>query len=220
MAGAGPWVHYCLDLAGLCDTERVVPVVIFLDDGEAPERLVLGGERHRYLEFTYLACRLPRLNAREYQDSDNLVARLNLPNMAWRTTDDKLAALAAAVRGLASLEPDPERQLKYADFIDTYATLTPEERTRYEQHYPREEAIMAGRIEQSREEGMEQGMQQGMQQGRREGEAAVLLRLIEGKFGAEAAAACRERIEQADADTLLQWSQRILTAERIEDVLH
>ena len=213
-------VHYCVDLAVLCDTERVVPVVIFLDDGAAPERLVLGGDRHRYLEFTYLACRLARLDARDYQDSDNLVARLNLPNMAWRTTDDKLAAFAAAVRGLVSLEPNPERQFKYADFIDIYATLTPQEQSRYEQQYPQEEAIMAGRIEQSRQQGIQEGMQQGIQQGRLEGEAAVLLRLIEHKFGTDAAAARRERIEQADADTLLQWSERVLTAERIEDVLH
>jgi hypothetical protein len=38
------------------------------------------------------------------------------------------------------------------------------------------------------------------------------------KFG-EIPEAIRQRIEQADADTLLTWSERILTAERIEDVV-
>lgn len=58
--------HYCLDLAVLCGTDRVVPVVIFLDEGEAAEELCLGGDRHRYLEFRYLACRLARLAYRDY----------------------------------------------------------------------------------------------------------------------------------------------------------
>ena len=60
--------------------------------------------------------------------------------------------------------------------------------------------------------------QQGIEEGRKEGEAAVLLRQIERKFGAEAAEAYRTRIDQADADTLLLWSERILTAERVEEL--
>jgi predicted transposase YdaD len=69
-------------------------------------------------------------------------------------------------------------------------------------------------LEQGKQQGMEQGMQQGMQQG----EASVLLRLVERKFGAEAAAAHRERIENADTETLLQWSERILTAASVEEL--
>jgi hypothetical protein len=46
----------------------------------------------------------------------------------------------------------------------------------------------------------------------------VLLRLLRLKFG-EIPDRIRERIEQADADTLLTWSERILTAARIEDVV-
>ena len=38
------------------------------------------------------------------------------------------------------------------------------------------------------------------------------------KFG-EIPEAIRQPIEQADADTLLTWSERILSAERIEDVV-
>jgi hypothetical protein len=38
------------------------------------------------------------------------------------------------------------------------------------------------------------------------------------KFG-EIPDTMRQRIEQADADTLLTWSERILTAEHIEDVV-
>ncbi|AGA32223.1 hypothetical protein TVNIR_0521 [Thioalkalivibrio nitratireducens DSM 14787] len=34
--------HYCLDLSELLDTQRVVPVLVFLHAGEFPERLALG----------------------------------------------------------------------------------------------------------------------------------------------------------------------------------
>jgi hypothetical protein len=65
---------------------------------------------------------LPRVLARDHFQSTNVVARLNLPNMAY-APEEKLEVYASAVRGLADLEPDPERQLKYLDFIDIYAAL-------------------------------------------------------------------------------------------------
>jgi predicted transposase YdaD len=61
------------------------------------------------------------------------------------------------------------------------------------------------------------GIQKGLQQGRQEGEAAVLLRQLTLKFGPPAEAV-RARIAAADADTLLDWSARILTAERVDDL--
>ncbi|TVP83198.1 MAG: transposase [Thioalkalivibrio sp.] len=57
----------------------------------------------------------------------------------------------------------------------------------------------------------------GIQKGRQEGEAAVLLRQIALKFGPPSEDVCA-RIEAADADTLLDWSGRILTAERADDI--
>ena len=68
--------------------------------------------------------------------------------------------------------------------------------------------------------GIEKGLEQGLEKGRQYGEAAVLLRLVERKFGAEAAERHRERIEQADAETLLEWSERILAADNVEALFH
>ncbi|WP_209449615.1 hypothetical protein [Ectopseudomonas mendocina] len=46
--------HYCLDLSELCQTRRVVLVVIFLRGGEqAAKCLDLGSEPHTYLAFHY-----------------------------------------------------------------------------------------------------------------------------------------------------------------------
>jgi predicted transposase YdaD len=65
--------------------------------------------------------------------------------------------------------------------------------------------------------GRKEGLQEGRKEGRQEGEATVLLRLIELKFGSPDAAS-RNRVESADAETLLRWSERILTAGSLEEL--
>ena len=73
---------------------------------------------------------------------------------------------------------------------------------------------MEGFAERFTREGLEKGMRQGMQQG----EVAVLMRLLERRFGPEAAEAWRERVEASDADTLLTLSERILTVSTPEEL--
>lgn len=214
--------HYCLDLAELLDITRLVPVVIFLQPGDFPGALSLGGDAHCYLHFHYLACPLFKLRACDYLDSSNLVARLNLPNMAY-APEDKLDVYAQAVRGLFHLETNPERQLKYLDFIDIYAALNDEERRCYQERYAEEASQMSGFAErfiaQGIEQGIQQGVQQGMQQGVQQGEARILLRLLSARFGILPPDA-RNKVESADAETLLQWSERILNARTLDDVLN
>ena len=205
---------YCLDLSELFGTQRVVPVVIFLKGVGEPERLRLGGDRQSYLAFDYLACALARLPAAEYSDSDNLVARLNLPNMAY-SPEQKLTVFGQALKGLLTLEPDAERQAKYLDFIDIYSALDDNELAEFQQRYEDEVAAMSAFAERYTKQGLEQGMQQGMQQG----EAAILIRQMERKFGSLTADQ-RQRIEAADTDTLLAWSERILTANNADQVFN
>jgi hypothetical protein len=209
--------HYCLDLAELFETERVVPVVIFLRGGGVRRALALGGDRHTYLKFHYLACELAALPFERYRDSDNLVARLNLPNMRYGPAR-RVEVYAQAVRGLCTLEPDPEKQLKYLEFIDIYSGLDAEEQARYAQDYPEEAKMMSTFAERFIEQGLQQGLEQGLQRGLQQGEAQMLLRLLERKFGA-VPEGIRQRIEGAEADTLLAWSERVLTAERLEEVV-
>lgn len=197
--------HYCLDLAELLETDRIVPVVVFLRRGGAPKSLRLGGLRREYLTLRYLSCELGSLSSRAYRDSTNLVARLNLPNMA-HDPHDRVEVYGQAVRGLRLLEPDPERQLKYLDFIDIYTALDDNERDEYQRRYPEEAEMVSTFAERFKEEGLQQG------------EAAVLLRQLERKFGAKALAPYRPRVERADPDTLLTWSERILSASTIVEV--
>jgi hypothetical protein len=60
----------------------------------------------------------------------------------------------------------------------------------------------------------------GIEKGYRQGEADLLLWQIENKFGADSAAALRERIEAADNERLRCWSARILTADTPDAIFH
>ncbi len=205
--------HYCLDLAELLDTRRVVPVVVFLHRGDFAETLSLGGDATTYLDFHFLAYALSRIPAREHFDSPNLVARLNLPNMAY-ASEDKLDVYAHAMRGLTTLEPDPERRIKYLDFIDIYAALDENERIVYRQRYPEEVAEMTRFAERFIEKGRQEGREEGIGQG----EARVLLRQLTLKFG-PVPESVRLRLDSADADTLLRWSEQVLSAGTLDEVL-
>ena len=59
-----------------------------------------------------------------------------------------------------------------------------------------------------------------MQQGIQQGEVAVLLRLMERKFGHRLTDVDRQLIESADTEKLLKWSDKILSANSIEEILH
>jgi predicted transposase/invertase (TIGR01784 family) len=78
--------------------------------------------------------------------------------------------------------------------------------------------IMQTFIDRYIEQGRLQGLQQGIEQGRHQGEAAVLLRQIERKFGPPMESV-RQQVEDADTETLLRWSDRILTADNLDAVL-
>ncbi len=64
-----------------------------------------------------------------------------------------------------------------------------------------------------RKEGREEGREEGLLAG----EALVLTRLVQLKFG-PLDDATRQRISEADSETLLGWADRVLTAESVDDV--
>ncbi len=123
------------------------------------------------------------------------------------------------MRGLTILEPDPEKRLKYLDFIDIYADLSADERLQYAHDYPDEANTMSRFAERFREEGLQQGVQQGLQQGMQQGEARLLERQLRLKFG-ELPQEVLRRLAEADEVMLLAWSERVLSASRLDDVLH
>ena len=158
--------RYSLSLAELFETDRIVPVVVFLKTARhTPDAIALGNEFHDYLTFRYIRCVLPELPGERYLESPNLVARLNLPNMHW-PPDLKLAIYASAICGLGSLESNPDKRAKYTAFVDIYSCLDSNERTIFEQHCQQEATTMTEFAERFREQGLEQGLQQGLREAR------------------------------------------------------
>ena len=198
-------VVYSATLAELWKTTRVVPVVIFLRRGRhIPRSLALGSEHHAYLRFDYLACVLADTPAERWLDSDNLVARLNLPNMRW-PRKRRIELYAQAIRGLLSLEPDIEKRLKYLGFVDIYGGLDDNERELYAERYPQENRSMTGLTERLRQEG------------KQEGELVILSRQLERRFG-PLQPAVTERLKKASAAELERWADNFVDARTLDEV--
>ena len=225
--------HYCLDVAELFKTNRVVPVSIFLRGGPAPETLALDTERGRYLTFDHLSCRLDAMDVAAWRDSDNPVALVNLPNMRRPADMDRVDVFAHAVRGLRAVEPDSAKLAKYVQFIDIYAALTDNEYETYRRRYPEESKAMAGMIQRAHDRGMRQGRDEGMREGRVEGlregrvdgmregrvdgERTLLERQLRRRFG-RLPAAVADRLHRAPAADLEAWAENVLDARTLDDV--
>ena len=72
-------------------------------------------------------------------------------------------------------------------------------------------------LEEGIEKGVEKGIEKGVKKGRAEGEAALLLRILDRRFG-PLSNAVRERIAATDADTLLVYGERMLDAKGLDDI--
>jgi hypothetical protein len=88
--------------------------------------------------------------------------------------------------------------------------------------YIKEAGIMLTQVDVTRlpsyELGMEKGLERGLEKGMEKGEARMLIRQLRLKFG-DLPDSVEQRIGDADEAALLRWSERVLTAGRLEDVL-
>lgn len=128
---------------------------------------------------------------------------------------DKVAVYAQSMRRLLSLEQRPDKQAKYADFIDIYGDLSEQGQQQYQRDYPEEEHAMMGRLAQARQEGWQEGVSTGI----RRGAAKVLLVQLQPKFGSEVNDRVREQVTRADTDTLPHWSEQILSTQQLRQIL-
>jgi hypothetical protein len=69
-----------------------------------------------------------------------------------------------------------------------------------------------------RQDGIQEGRREGFQAGLHKGEAALLLRLLERRFGA-LPDAVKDRVGAADISMLEDWGMRILDAATLDDVI-
>lgn len=84
-----------------------------------------------------------------------------------------------------------------------------------------EDGVLQG-IQQGVQQGIQQGIQQGLEQGLREGarleKVSTLKRLLQRKFGA-LPPWVDERIDHASKDRLDDWTERLLDASSLSDLL-
>ena len=203
--------RYCLHLSELFKTDRVVPVVIFLRPGSHPASLTLNGDWNTYMFFRFIACDLGRIPAEKYMTSTNIVARLNLPNMAY-PPERRLDVYTEAREELVELEPNLEKQIKYSEFIDLYADLDEMEFNRYNEEYlpksPHKEAIMSFK---------RMYFEEGEKEGEKKGAILTINRLLSLRFKTVPLWAW-ELLKKAEQQDLEQWTDRILDAKTIEEV--
>jgi flagellar biosynthesis/type III secretory pathway protein FliH len=72
-------------------------------------------------------------------------------------------------------------------------------------------------IEKGFSQGISQGLSRGISQGKQEGEVALLTRLLTRKFGL-LPKHYQKKIATTDADTLLEWGERVLSANTLEEI--
>ncbi len=77
--------------------------------------------------------------------------------------------------------------------------------------------MLAERVLEWTEQWKQQGLLKGLEEGRREGETALLLRLLEHRFG-PLDERQHSRVQGADPETLLLWGERLFGANSLDDV--
>ena len=192
-----------------------------------------------FLHFEYQLVRILDYRAADYYHTSNPLLRILLPKMDFPQHERK-KIIRLAYKGLFDLV---DRKLfeKYVDFIDIYAEVSEEEKEDlYQELCEREETVMLAQYIRSKgfEEGVQVGIEKGVQvgieqgvlqgvlkgkmegkaEGRLEGMASILKRLLQQRFGA-LPPWVEERIDQGSLEQLEAWTERMLSAASIQELL-
>ena len=163
------------------------------------------------------------LAEREYKDDQELRDLNNLVAALFRLESSKdpqqlLDVVILLLQWLAGPEQDT---LRRAFTVWFSRVLFPNRIA--ETHKPSIEELdevktmLAERVKEWNKESMQRGIQKGMQKGMQKGALNLLSRLLETKFG-PIGPEVMKRLEQADEQQLLNWSERILTAGNLSDI--
>jgi hypothetical protein len=186
------------------------------------DETVLGEETHRfrYLEFGLGGCPAEEYLARPEPLAWALSALMRRRTL--RPAEHKLQC----IKRIAGASLTAEERFILGTCVEVYLDLQGDERQKFDALQRLEEHQEVAAMEmtwleraeaQGEKRGLERGRQEGRHEGRREGEARLLLGQLERKFGA-VAPGVRTRVETADAELLLRWGERLLDAERLEEV--
>ena len=165
----------------------MVPLVVFLGEADYSQTsLVMGSNHHNHMTFDYLKAERHPIRALAAQD--NLVARLNLPNMKYPAVFDGIPRSSGT--GL---------QAKYLRFIKIYAGLTDNEL---------QQSSNIWRTNPTSPEYLRQ-------EGRQEGERTVLERNCRHSVSYPE---ITEKAKRSFVNRLENWAEKVLDAKTLEDV--
>ena len=203
----------------------VLPVVLYSGDGgwtaateisELIEAVPGGLERYRP-QMRYLL-----VEERGYPESElapmrNLVAALfRLENS--RGPEDIIQVLETLIDWLQAPEQaDLARALVAWLRRSLLASRMPDVDIPEIENLQEARTMLAERVKDWKKQWHDEGQKEGRKEGRKEGESAFLLKQLARKFGAIDAEVQR-RIAEADSEQLLDWAERILTSDTIDEV--
>jgi hypothetical protein len=161
------------------------------------------------------------IDAGAFSQSD-LAARDGLPALWFRlgSASDPGQVVAAADAIVAWLARHPgflEARAVFAEFLGAVMARTGMRPGVTEGFFEMSSGLLA-RAEQWQQEWLREGLEKGLQEGLQKGEAGLLLRQLERRFGALPDWAT-DRVRAADIATLEEWGLRILDAASLVDVV-
>lgn len=135
------------------------------------------------LSFNYRVVQLNQLNWRDFLNKPNPLASALMAKMNIKASERPKVKLEC-LRLLVTLKLDRAKMKLISGFVDTYLKLNAKELQVFNKEIDK---IIPSEKEQIMEivtSWMQDGIQQGLVQGRKEGELALILRLVNKRFGA------------------------------------
>lgn len=198
----------------------VYPVVVFSYDAprrEEPESHRVEFPDKTVLEFNYAVIQLNRLHWRDYLRHANPVASALMAKMAMKPEERPRVKLEC-LRLLATLRLNPARMQLISGFIDTYLQLSRAEERIFlrstEKTPPRERKKVMEIVT----SWMKEGLRRGRQEGRQEGELALVLRLLNHRFG-RIGVKVQTRVSKLPLDKLEALGEALLDFKSADDIV-
>ncbi len=199
-------LHYTANLMEAHPKATVVPTVLFTDRKKWRKDVTLQLESEfagrLFLHFEYVFVKLFDFSARDYYDVPNPVIKILLPKMNY-APEERWEVIRQAYIGLFQLASAILFD-KYADFIDTYAEVSDEEKgIVFQEIREHKETVMIAQM--LRNEGFQ------------EASRAFLNRLLTKKYHVSPEGLA-PRLEGLSSEDLLELGEHVLECDSFEDI--
>jgi len=195
-------LHYTANLMEAHPKATVVPTVLFTDRKKWRKDVTLQLESEfagrLFLHFEYVFVKLFDFSARDYYDVPNPVIKILLPKMNY-APEERWEVIRQAYIGLFQLASAILFD-KYADFIDTYAEVSDEEK-----------GIVFQEIREHKETVMIAQML------RNEGHVMMLSHLLTKKYHVPSEGLA-PRLEGLSSEALMELGEHVLECDSFEDI--